>query len=167
MAAKNISKRRPAALIVYDRKFRSSSLREEQSAGMGGAPDTRGTKVRAVLLQPGDEFGERPDRQRFSGDNELRIACKQGYGRKILRKIIGQIVDRRIDDVSAPVAETERVPIRSGMRDVADPRASASSRMVLNDDALAEFDSEAIRHHARQRVEGPAGGKRDDDGDWP
>ena len=51
MAAKNISKRRPAALIVYDRKFRSSSLREEQSAGMGGAPDTRGTKVRAVLLQ--------------------------------------------------------------------------------------------------------------------
>ena len=131
------------------------------AAGSGGA--LRGL-VR-VGLEPVDQFLEVVRRQGFPHDSELRIGRDQRDRLEIVQHVVWQLVDRAVDHMRAPMADTDRVAVGRGARDASDADRARRSGCVLDDDGLAERRPHPLAHDPRDRIGRAARGERHDQRD--
>ena len=115
-----------------------------------------------IGLQPPDQFLDVLCGHGPGGDDQLRTVREQRHRLKISQQVVGQRVDRPVDDVRAPVPDAQRITIASRAGDPADTDVTARAGHVLDDDRLPERGPHALAEEARNRVSRAASGIRHD-----
>src|SRR5258706_13734334 len=116
-------------------KARAGDLLEINLCDLRGRACARGTcrSLGFVRLQPSDEFLEICRRHVLLGHDQLRIGRKQCDRREILQQVVAQIVDRAVDDMCAPMADTDCITVRRRVCDAANTdrtRGTAPARAI-------------------------------------
>src|SRR5262249_51341531 len=78
----------------------------------------------------------------------------------VVQEVVVQVVDRAVDHMRAPVADTDSVAVRRRVRHSANTDRAPGAGHILDQDRLAERDAHTIAHHARHGVRRAAGRKR-------
>ncbi len=91
-----------------------------------------------VRFNPGDQFLQVLGGDGVVGDDDQRVGGKQRNRFEILQQVVGQGVGGAVQDMSRPLADTQRIAVGCGARHAADSDRAVRSADVLNDDALAE-----------------------------
>src|SRR5262249_30916421 len=91
-----------------------------------------------VRLQPRDQFHQVSCRHDFLGDDHHRIAREERDGFEILQEVVLKLVDRAVQDVSAPDADDKRISITSRASDPADTDTTGRASHVFKNDGLTE-----------------------------
>ena len=131
------------------------------------APDVPWVAVPGLALSHATSPREIVDGQRQPADHQIRVAGNQRDRLEILEHVVGERIDRAVDDVRAPVAEAQRVAVRRCTRDAAMGDAAGGAAVVLDDDGGAERHAHALGDDAPDGVGRAAGGGTDHNGDRP
>ena len=73
-----------------------------------------------VRLQPGDQLLQVVRRHGFLRDDKLRVGGDHRHRLKVVQHVVLERIDRRIDDMCAPMADADRVAVGRRARDPAD-----------------------------------------------
>src|SRR5690242_7339965 len=115
MAGKEVLRRRRTAAVRYEAQSRAGALLQADAAHMWIAAQShgRGREALGILTESHDELVDVPEWQRTSADDQLWARADERDWLKILEHVVVHGVDRLARDVTRPVAETERVSVRS------------------------------------------------------
>src|SRR6266853_2792742 len=135
-------------------KARAGDLLEINLCDLRGRACARGTcrSLGFVRLQPSDEFLEICRRYVLLGYDQLRIGRKQCDRCEILQQVVAQIVDRAVDDMCAPMADTDCITVRRRVCDTANTDRSCGTGHILDQNRLAERDAHTLAHHTCNRI---------------
>ena len=118
-----------------------------------------------ALSRVGDQLLDVLHRQRRMRDENVRAIDHHAHRREVAFGVERQVLVRVRQDRVADRDREQRVSVRRGFRDDVTAHRAARSRAVLDDAGLAERVLEALRHHARARIDAAADGGRRDDAD--
>ena len=121
-----------------------------------------------VCPQPRDQFFQVLRRYAFLCEDELRTVRDQRDGFEIIDHVVGERVDRRIEDVrGGRDAERQRVAVGFRAGNPAGSECPVRSGRVIDDDGLAEERLHAFDDDARNHVRWSACAGWHDDRDRP
>ena len=165
-ARHEIGEGRGAALVRHMHDVDAGHRLEQFGRQMRRAAEAR----RAVEELTGLRFGERDEfRHRFRRNiridrHQVRHPCDDGDRLDVLDRIVGHVLlNILVDRVGARRADDEGVAVRIGLGDEIGGDVAACARLVLDDELLAVFFRELLRHEAAENVGGAAGGERHDE----
>jgi hypothetical protein len=126
---------------------------------MRGASRARGAGADLALIgaHPFDQLFQVVRRHVFFRDDELRIGRQQRDRIEVFQEIIGERIDRAVDDMRAPVADAERVAVGRRAHDTSNRDRARGAGRVLDHDGLSERAAHALAENARDRVGRAAG----------
>ncbi len=120
-----------------------------------------------VRLQPRDQLGQRLGRQSAAREHQQRARDQQRDRLEIGHHVIGQRIDRAVEDLRADVADADGVAVRRRARDAADAERAARAADVLDHEGLPERAAHVLGDDARDLIHRTAGRIRHDHGDRP
>jgi hypothetical protein len=103
-----------------------------------GGADGAGLRLIGIGLEPSDKLAHVACREVLARDDQLRRVGNERDRRKIVRRVIGQIVGDRVDDLGASLTDQQGVAVRLGARDPGGADRTAGAADILDDDRLAE-----------------------------
>ncbi len=131
---------------------------------VGRADTGRAVVERARLgLRRSDQRPNRVDAARRRDDQRLRQQPERRHARQVALRVVGRVgIGRRRDGVGRRL-DQQRVAVGPCAGDGGGADRAARSRLVLDDEGLAELLAELLGDHARHHVGRAAGGQRHDD----
>jgi hypothetical protein len=154
---------------------RRAAIRHDLNVGAGGVLEQDAREMRraahagrshhglaGIGFQPRDQFLDVLCGHRLGGNDQLRAVRDQRHGFEIGQQVVGQRIDRAVDDVRAPMPDAQRIAVARRASDPADGDVAARAGNVLDDDRLSERGPHALAEDARDGVGRPASRKRHD-----
>ena len=111
-----------------------------------------------------DQIGDADDARGRPGDDGVGRSAEIGNRRKIPERVVSDFSDARIDQHHNGY-DHEGVTVGHGARAGGKPNIADRTDAVLDNDALPQFRRQLGGQQPAEQIIGPAGGKRDDDGD--
>src|SRR6188472_4133266 len=145
-------------------------LHQQFGREMHHAADAGGAEIElaGISLRIGDELLHRVYRQILLRDHDADEFGRQSYRQQVLVEVDGVIVAHRgRNNRRAGIGKQKRVAVRIRLDDLARPDDAGASRLVLDDDRLAEFRAQAFRYDAGHQIGRSAGRERRYQGDLP
>src|SRR5260370_40966095 len=88
----------------------------------------------------------------FFPNEHQRIGCQGSDWLEIHHHVVLRAVNSPAEDVRVHLADAERIAVRGGARDSANPKASARAGHVLDNDWLSERRTHSLGQNARNRI---------------
>ena len=163
MPAGDVDDGRPRAAERHVQEVDAGGELEQLHAEMQRAADAAGAILDVAGLGFGerDEFLDRLGRQIRIDRERVRARCEQRDRRKRLQRVVGQLVERRIDRMRDG-DDQQRVAVGRRLRHQLGADDAAGAGLVLDDELLAEPLAELRADDARQDVVEPARRERHD-----
>jgi hypothetical protein len=121
-------------------------------------PGRRIVELAGIALGRRDQFADRFRRNGRVHQHDQRARGDQPDRREIPSRVVADIlIERRIDRERAGAAETERIAVGRGFRDLARRDRAAGAALVLDHDLLAERAAHLLGDDARHQVIAAAG----------
>ena len=171
-AADQVEQRRPGAAVGEVEQVGAGHALEQLAAQMdrGAVAARRHVQLARIRARVADQVGDVLDagglRLGRVHHQHVRHPGHHRDRRQVLERVEWHLrIERRIDRLRADRAHQQRVAVGRRLRDEVGAEVAAGTRLVVDDEGLAERLAELRRERARQDVGGAAGRERHDDAD--
>src|SRR5262245_45369278 len=123
--------------------------------------------LRAVRLEPRDQFHQFHRRHRIPGEYQQRCAAQKRDRFEITEQIVLQCVDGAVHDMCTPVAAAECITVWRSTPDPGNSKTPGGTCRVFNDDGLSERCPHVLGQDTHSRVRRTARCVPDDNRDRP
>ena len=147
------------ALVRHELEARAGDVLEVDRVDVGaaGRPDIADADLAGIGLHPGDQLLQVRGREILARGDHQRVARQQRDRLEIAAQIIGQRIDRAVDDVRAVVAVAQRIAVGRRLHRAFDAGHARLAGDILDHDRLAERLAHALGERAREAVRRTAG----------